>query len=212
MIRMSAKEREQRKIFLRGLEGLVEMGGFIKEQILDEIYLLYPSIVSSKMEEHGFSLGPQFWTVADAIENAIVDLGRYSDFLINEDGDFFEIQNEEFEEWAIDQIARLEIQKSQSGEERFWQSWKWTPKTKKVLNSLNVLDERILYLISGLDGEKMDAIQISQMPEFDCDVEFIELIIDLLEHRMNFYEWSKPEFDTFCQQKMMEATSPHLSC
>lgn len=70
MVRMSEKDRAHQKMLLHGLENLADLGGFIREEVEDEIFNLYPSIVAEKIEKY-CPLGKGFWDVADAIEKIL---------------------------------------------------------------------------------------------------------------------------------------------
>lgn len=198
MVRMSEKERAHQKMLLRGLENLSDLGGFIKEQIEDEIYDLYPSIVATMTEKY-CPLGPGFWDVADAIENAIKETDKYADYVFDEDGDPYEVPNPEFDEWVINQIARITTENNKCGKSYFWSGWKLTRETRKALMRLNALDERVLYLFYGIDEKhKLTAKQISELPEFSCTEEYINKVIEAVEKTLNRCEWGNEEFIQVC--------------
>ena len=200
MAEMSEKERAQKKLLLRGLENLSELGGFIKEQIEDSIYELYPSIVVSKTENY-CPLGPGFWNVADSVELAVKNTGKYVVYEFDEKGEPYVVSDSEFEEWLIDQVARIETEKIRKEKGSFWLEWKLSRETKRVLMNLNALDERILFLSSGIgNGEKLDAIQIAALPEFSCSEEYINCVMDVIDRTINHCEWGNNEFNQVCDE------------
>lgn len=196
MIRKSSEDRERSKQMLRGLEQLVELGGFIQEQIEEEIYQLYPKYLILKMKKY-YPLGPGFWEVADVVEGAVKKLGKYSDYILEYDiSDFIE---SEFIEWLVDQIARLEVERVKSGNGNFWKKWELKMEAKRALMKLNVLEERVLYLSAGLDGkEKLNASQIANLPEFQCSVNYIKIIMKVIEQTMRRCNWGREEFYRMC--------------
>lgn len=185
---------------LRGFENLSGLGGFIKEQIEEEINELYPSIVISKTKKH-CPLGPGFWDVADAVEIAERETGFYTEYVIDEYGELDEIPDPEFEEWLVDQVARIETEKFRYEMGSFWLDWELTKETKMVMTKLNALDERVLYLSSGVGNmEKLSALQIAELPEFSCSENYISKVMDANERVLSNCEWGLEEFYQVCNE------------
>ena len=198
MMRTAEKDRAHQKMLLHGLENLADLGGFIREEVEDEIFNLYPSIVAEKIEKY-CPHGKGFWDVADAIEIAIEEMDKYAEFDFDEDGDPFVIPDPEFEEWVVDQVARITSENIQNESGDFWISWDLTRETKKALMELNALDERILFLSSGIGKEnKLTAKEIAELDEFACSEEYIIKVIDAIEKILNCCEWGKEEFEQVC--------------
>lgn len=200
MVNMSEKERAKIKLLLRGLENLLGLGGFIKEQIEEEIYELYPSIVISKTKKH-CPLGPGFWNVADAVEIAERETIFYTEYVFDENGEPDEVPNSGFDEWLVDQVAKIEIEKYRNEKSSFWLDWEFTKETKMIMMRLNGLDERVLYLSSGVGNvKKLNALEIAELPEFSCSEKYISKVINAIEKQMNYCEWSNDEFNQVCNE------------
>lgn len=195
---MADIEKKKKKMLLKGIEKLSDLGGFIKEEIEDEINELYQNDVLEITEKY-FPLGAGFCDVADAVENAIKNANKYADIEYDEYGETYLFQYSGFDEWAIDQIARLTAEKFKNEKNSFWISWNLTRETRKALQGLNALDERILYLISGINNKnKLTAKQISELPEFSCKEEFITTVIDVIETSFKHFKNANDDFEKEC--------------
>jgi hypothetical protein len=180
---------------LRGLEGLAELGGFIKEEIEAEICEVYPSTVFLKTEKY-CPLGPGFWEVADATERAYRETEKYVEY--DEDSDPFELPNLEFDGWVIDQVARITAENLGNEKSSFWMDWGLSGRVGRALMQLNALDERILFLSSGIEGDKLTAKQISELPEFSCSEEYIQKVLNAIELTLAHGDWGDCEFEKIC--------------
>ena len=205
---------------LWGTEKLIELGGFIKEAIENKILSLYPSAVSEAAERY-CPIGPGFWEVVDAAQDAF---NRYTDYnemnyycsktsyikwlLRNryniprdESLDFIENSDEEsvqkydvlsmkvikgvseddFFTWLMDQAARCG--KESCGKKfDIWEKAQIPRSKQGVKSELSPLEEKILSLCYGLDGDgKKNVIEISRRPEFSCHPFYILSVKDYAE-------------------------------
>lgn len=185
---------------------LIRLGGFIGECIEDALYDLFDESVIEKTL-HYCDFGPGFRQVLCAVNEAMKTMyGKYGKICTHEQTETKELsENEisnilidiyglnvdyeaagrdvradsEFTDWAADQIARLEAKKIHGNEENVLKKHTFPRKVRKALMQLNALDERILYLSgSWNENGKMDAGQIAALPEFSCDVSFIEAVLE----------------------------------
>lgn len=195
---MTEKEKIQKKIFLRGLDNLWGVGGFIGEEIENEIYEVFPDDVISGTEKY-CPMGKGFLNVAEAVDAAYKEMGKYRDYEYEDDIEFVEEFDEEFENWILDQVARLVADRYKHQTKNFWADWKLSRETRHKLMNLNALDERVLCLLSGIEnGEKMNAKQISEIPEFACCERYIEKIISVIDESISIRDWGIDEFSQVC--------------
>ena len=194
---MSIKDTRQRKNILSGMESLMDLGGFIEEVLDEELRELYPENVITIAKKYCPS-GEGICSIADVIEKDLYYYNKYLEIEYDEDGDEYLIPDPEFQEWAADQMARLTAKKFINKENNFWNSWKLTRETRKALESLNALDERILDLVCGFEKKKMTAKEISELPEFSCSEYYIERILDTIDNSMNQNKRVNEEFMKEC--------------
>ena len=157
---------ERKKALARGNEKLLGLGGFIADQIKRDAYDSYKSAVIKAVDNH-ISYGPGFWEVADATEAVSESLPR---------------RDQDFRDWVLDNVARLETDRYRSGKGYFWKEWNVSVPMASNLSKLNALDERILSLSLGLDnGKEMTKEEIAVLSEFDCPVDYIDRVLGDLE-------------------------------
>lgn len=198
MAKLSKREKERIRRVLGGIENLVELGGFIEEEIKEEICSMYYDEVISYTEKY-CSIGPGFFEVADAVEQAMDQSDKYEKINANSCKNPFVVLDTEFQEWLLSQVARIESEKVKKKEKSFWSDWKLTPITKRVLQKFNAVEERVLYLSHGVaEEEAMSAEQIAAMPEFSCGPEYIEKIIKIIENELKCSKWCNQEFHQVC--------------
>ena len=205
---------------LWGTEKLIDLGGFIKEAVESRILSLYPAAVSEAAERY-CPIGPGFWDVVDAAQDAF---NRYTDYnemdyycseksyikwLIrnrynipeDESLDFLGKNTEESEKkydelankvvegvsdddffaWLLDQAARCGKERC-SCKHDIWEKTQLPRSKQGVKTELSPLEERIISLSYGLDGDgKKSAIEISQMPEFSCHPFYIISVLNYAE-------------------------------
>lgn len=195
MVIMSEREKAHRLVMLRGLEGLMELGGFIQEEIEAEIRAVYPDLVVTKVEKY-CPPGPGFWEVADATTRVNGKLQKYE-----RKDEIFGEETMEFHEWVIDQVARIVTENVRKGKRSFWRDWKVPERDKLTLQNLNALDERILVLSSGIEGEdKLTAEEISRLPEFSCSEEYIQRVLDTIDRILHHGDWGNCNFEKICDE------------
>lgn len=184
---------EKGKQQICGLENLISLGGFIKEQIEDEIAKIYPGIVIRATEKY-CPYGPGFCHVADIVEESLLENDRYR-FVNPKD-----FPNRLFDEWFANQIARLETEKYFGEKSCLWSDWDLSKEIRNALKQLNALEERVLFFVSGLSGqEEMSVSQIAELPEFDCRPEFIHYIIKAIDMAFDDCTWGNKEFIESCE-------------
>lgn len=189
-------ERKKRKDFLRGMEMLAELGGFVKDQIEDELSAIYPREVLSVTKKY-CPVGPGIWEVADAVERALIEMGKYDDCEReiastiefdddeedNQDMGYYE--NADFEKWVVEQVARIETDNYKNGKGMTEPVRELSEEMRTALMSLNALDRKILYLLSGIENEKELTIQqIAQLPEFLCSEEYIAKVKNVIDQAL----------------------------
>lgn len=191
----------QKKI-LKGLEGLIELDGFIKEEIEDQFADVYPGHILTYAEKY-YPIGPGFCELANATLEATGYIFRYN--LIIEDETTSETiefrADDEFQKWMEEQVTRLQAEKIKHGNKNFWKNWKLSHSAKSVLKEFNALEERVLCLADGLDGkEPMSTLQIAQLPEFSCKEIYISAVLNYV--RKNIAKKIKTEnFKQICEEQ-----------
>ena len=173
------EDKQHKKRQIESLKNIYDMGGFFKKSITKEIKEMYIEEIISITEKY-CPLGPMFCRVADAVLETSENLSKYNFAIEGEDGNviYFSIDLE-FEDWLLEQAARIGTNKIKNGKESFWNNWNISRSTKSVLNNLNVVEEEILILSKGLGKKKaLTALQIAQLPEFACKREYIEAVLN----------------------------------
>ncbi len=224
MERMLLVDREREKIKMRGIENLYDMGGFIQGQIEEEFYRLYPDEVVEAALKY-FPIGQGIWDVLDGIDQTFDKLSMYRHLNRNgdnespkhryfdDDDDYdddecfdddelpFVQLDEDFDEWLVDQAARIASQNVKNGTAHFWSGWKLRHSMKSALEKLNVLEERVLILSNGLeDAAPMTAGQIAKSEEFSCPIDYINILIDAIEKSFDLSKCSNEEFAQACAE------------
>ena len=186
---MFRREDTKKKERLRGMDKLMAQGGFIREAIeeeLEEVFQVSVIDIAQKYCENGIGI----WEVAQEIERAKGEIlppmpkpGGLGAFLQEEQkkGEF----EQKFREWYIEQNARLAAERYRTKAERFWVSWDLDREVKRIMATLTLIEERVLFLTYGPDGtpSKRTAAEIAALPEFACSKRYIERIIERIEIR-----------------------------
>ena len=169
---------------------LADLGGFSSDYVQSAVYELYPDCVIEASQKY-YALEPGFLSVADAVDKAYLDIVSRDKYEFpeiegsDEIEDLFYISEQlssEFNDWVIDQVARLASEKVRNGEDSALVGRKLPGKIRNTLYQLNALDERIMHFISLSNGDdEPDPSKIAEMEEFNCKPEYISTIINYLK-------------------------------
>lgn len=199
-------DTEKIRIMHQGTENLIALGGFIQEEVENELSDLFSKKTSVAVEKY-CGIGPGFWYVANETEKAFNQLNKYSETAIlreefsRRDRRAFSDVDTKFNQWVIDQTARCATDIFQSEGKRDWSNWTISRDIKRVLNELSPLEERILCLQFGLNGNKVHSVQgIAQLEEFKCPVEWVVRIEKYIEKRLNLCASGIKEFVSACER------------
>ena len=180
------REIQEKKALYRGLEKHVGLGGFIAEQIELDAYELFSDDVIEAVDKH-ITYGPGFWEVADAtydVSDSISECCAFSH------------HDKDFEDWTLDNVARLEAERYRSGKGYYWMNLNAPIMIKRKLSRLNALEEKILFLSLGLCGdEEMTKEEIALLPEFECPVEYVERILGGIDESLMGFKNYLEEYD-----------------
>lgn len=208
---------------MRGSEKLCVLGGFIQDQIELEIAGLYSGEVTQAVEKYCKN-EPELWHVADIIEETLEnydeklyrcklidgeELGydEYDERNYHDDkeDDYRENRFKEFKEWLADQTARLEYEKCKNNQQMPWAKWDLKVGTRRALQKLNALEERIAFLMNSTrEDEITSAKKIAGLPEFQCDVKYIVCVRDFVYEQLAESHNGKEEFEQACKEHFAE--------
>ncbi len=175
---------------LKQMEGLSSLGGFVKEAV-DEmventINAYFPDEVISIVEKY-CPIGMDFIDVAEKVLKNENDYDKYAIQGFDEDGDVIvRKNNQDFDNWAIDQIARCEYLKIKNQDQGLWERMEGGRKIKSAFRRFNALDERVFRLLYGIgEDRKLTVRQIAALPEFNCPERYISIIVDDINRTIN---------------------------
>lgn len=178
------EEKQRKKEELQLLEGLSNQGGFINEFLEEKAEEAFSELVMNTVYKYS-NMGAGFCRLAEVAEQAVTELKIDDEYLMDID-DYMDLQSPIIT-WYIDQCVRIANEQLKSDIGRFWVSWNLTRATKKKLEKLTTLEERILFLTQGFDGEKKWTLsEIAESEEFQCEEEFIEFVFERLEEKQIF--------------------------
>lgn len=106
-------------------------------------------------------------------------------------------------EWYLDQVARCAVEKLNGKMPCFWEKWKLTHTTKKLLLKMNPLEERLMKLFVYSGGKDVSEVMkyISDLPEFACDELLIKAAFECL--------WKNLGIPASCRNEFIEACGKH---
>lgn len=176
-------EKEMRRMMHQGTENLIELGGFIQEEVENELSDLFSKKTAVAVEKY-CGIGQGFWYVANETEKAFLNASKYDEGPSRERRTILN-RDVKFDNWIVDHTARCATDIFKSEKKRAWNTWKIPRDIKRVLNELSPLEERILCLQYGLDGNKTHTIQqIANSKEFKCPSEYVLRIVNYIEREL----------------------------
>ncbi len=167
---------------LSSLEGLALLGGFIKTYLEDLACEIYGRHFIDLISPY-LPVGPGFCDAAASVRAAMLEVNEYSSLYrdLNSKYTPYSDVDKKFCDFVTSQIARLAAKRITDNEEMdFLMKSDIPPGKRAYINELNLLDIRILYLLSA---KKLSAYEISKLPEFKCKEAYINTVLNKLDHK-----------------------------
>lgn len=185
-----------------GMEKLLSMGGFIQEYAEDKIYESFSPSAANRLEKY-CDTGEYIWQIGETIEQALQSIQKYAnirDLYMNEDESIYGSPDKTFMEWLVEQSVRCKKEKLKSMEPSFWIQWDMKRNMKKKMLQLNALEEKVLSYSFGIHQKaKMLPEEIAKLPEFQCDTEYIMLVLEGIDKTLGIDCALDSEFNELCE-------------
>jgi len=167
---------------LKSLEPLAPLGGFIKDYIEELACAEYGGHMIDLISPY-IPVGPGFSYSIEAVKEAMKNMNEYSPYSWKQEARHipFAFADKKFCDFVTSQIARLSAKRLNNNEEMdYLLSADLPPGKKECISKLNLLDIRILYLISK---KKLSAYEISKLPEFKCSEMYINSVLNKIDEK-----------------------------
>lgn len=185
-----------------GMEKLLSMGGFIQEYAEDKIYESFSSATANRLEKY-CDTDEYIWQIGETIEQVLQSVQKYANIrglYMNEDESIYGPPDRTFMEWLVEQSVRCKKEKLKSMEPSFWMQCDLKRSMKKKMMKLNVLEEKVLSYSYGIHQKaKMTPEEIAKLPEFQCDTEYITLILEGIDRTLGIDCALDSEFNELCE-------------
>lgn len=169
---MGSGNRIEKRVMWRGTEKLIAQDGFIRDVVEENILECFQQDEAEMVLKY-CEFGQGFFNVAELISKIHGNIYNKCFFMDEETGEPHWISDEKFADWYIEQIARLAVERRKTWKEHFWAGWNISRECRRALNKLSLIDEQILRLSEGVNGEKNSTTEIAALPEFSCPEEYI---------------------------------------
>ena len=173
----------------QSLVSLMNLGGFIGEIVTDKLSSRYDNEVFEIAKKYCGG-EPYFIVVADKLSE-LKDEGDYFRAEVDEnDNPWPNVRiDSQFRSWYLEQEARLLCDKIKTKDESYWRQWNLSPGAKSIFLEFNEVEERVLYLIKGLDsGRVRTCKQVADMSEFSCDSIYIVRIYGRIQYLLSLHD------------------------
>ncbi len=183
---------------VKPMENLIYLGGFIEEVVKGYMYESYSDYIVDAVFDH-IETGKGAWDALVSVSKANSDYRVYKKRMCPVEEAYK--PDPDFDEWHLDQSARVACERGENMQERFWSKWKISKKNKGALECLPVLCERVFFYYEGLDdGRPKGAEKIARLPEFMCPVCYIEEVLKLGEYCIEMAGMPIETFTELCEE------------
>lgn len=181
-----------------GLVDIAYLGGFIEKCLVDELKEDYPMEIINRVMRNT-TLDSSVYRICDEVSKVYKIITSYpnhvySDIGKNKHGKRLSL----FGNWLLDQDIRCKALKIKSNKKTFWEDEAIGEYEAECADSMIAVEEKVLSYMLGLEtGKEMSPEEISKLPEFDCDVSWIERILSSIQNTFEV-EDEFGLFDSFC--------------
>lgn len=173
--------------FLKQNIKLIHLGGFVKECIEEEIAEVYEADTLEQVIDV-YPIGKKFIEIMDATEDVKKTMHKYPCCYkkCEENPYARDVFNDQFNEWVIEQVIKMYANDVNSENNRCMLQIPIS--LKKKTSKFNVLDKRVFFLSNRLNKDKkqLSAEEIAKLPEFNCEVEYIETILKFIDEILKY--------------------------